>query len=194
VNNFKWTNLQGLTLHPWTNLKLTNLAWNKFTWTNFMNQLNIGSIFNWQTFNWLTFNWLTFNCLTFNWLTFNWLTFNSLTFYWLTFNWLIFDWLNSNWLTSNSLDKFKLIFPLLFSTSLKAFSKEVIHEVFQCTLLVEIGTLDTWLKSTLLLTIKCRDTHIYIKQNVYKQNEMQHYFGSARKSLRGDQREKCLKV
>jgi len=35
--------------------------------------------------------------------------------------------------------------------------------LFQRTLLVEISTLVTWLKSTLLLKIECRETHIYMK-------------------------------
>jgi len=34
---------------------------------------------------------------------------------------------------------------------------------FQCTILVEIRTLLSWLKSTLLLKIDCRETHIYLK-------------------------------
>jgi len=35
--------------------------------------------------------------------------------------------------------------------------------IFQNTLIVEIRPLVTWLKSTLLLKIECRDTHIYMK-------------------------------
>jgi len=35
--------------------------------------------------------------------------------------------------------------------------------MFQCSLIVEIRTLDAWLKSTLLLKIECWDTHIYMK-------------------------------
>ncbi len=35
--------------------------------------------------------------------------------------------------------------------------------MFQCTVLIEIRTHVTWLKSTLLLKIECQETHIYMK-------------------------------
>ncbi len=49
--------------------------------------------------------------------------------------------------------------------------------MFQCTLLVEIRTLVTWLKSTLLLNIKCFDAHIYMKKDCLQTNKMQHCLG-----------------
>jgi hypothetical protein len=43
------------------------------------------------------------------------------------------------------------------------FSRKDSLEQFQCTLLVEIRTLVTWLKSILLLKIECHETHTYMK-------------------------------
>jgi len=48
---------------------------------------------------------------------------------------------------------------------------------FQHTLLVEIRTLVTWHKSTLLLKIKCFDTDSYMKTQCLQTNKMQHYLG-----------------
>ena len=44
----------------------------------------------------------------------------------------------------------------------------------QCSLFLEIGTLVSWLKSTLLLKIECFDTHIYTKPYCLQTNEMQY--------------------
>jgi len=50
--------------------------------------------------------------------------------------------------------------------------------MFQRTLLVEIRTLVSWLKSTLLLKIKCFETHIYMKTNWLQTNKIHHYIGN----------------
>jgi len=65
------------------------------------------------------------------------------------------------------------------------FEKNFYHEshwhsqcfIFQITLFFEIRTLVTWLKSTLLLKIKCFDTAIYMKTQYLQTNKMQHYLG-----------------
>ncbi len=61
-----------------------------------------------------------------------------------------------------------------------------IHYVFQNTkfnfqrcLFFEIRTLVSCLKSTLLLKLKCFDTHIYMKTQCLQTNEMQHYLGKS---------------
>ncbi len=46
---------------------------------------------------------------------------------------------------------------------------------FQCSLFPRITTLLTWLKSTLLLKIKCFDTTIYMKTQCLQTNVPQHY-------------------
>jgi len=48
---------------------------------------------------------------------------------------------------------------------------------FQRTLLVEIKTLVTWLKSTLSLKIKCFYIHIYMKMDCLQTNMTEHYLG-----------------
>jgi len=54
----------------------------------------------------------------------------------------------------------------------------ILNILFHPTLLVEIRTLVTWLKSTLLLKIKYFDTHVFIwKHNVYKQIRPSIIFG-----------------
>jgi len=45
----------------------------------------------------------------------------------------------------------------------------------QHSLFLKITTLVTWLKSTLLLAIKCFDIHIYMKMQCFQTNGMQHY-------------------
>jgi len=45
---------------------------------------------------------------------------------------------------------------------------------FQCSLFLEIRTLVTWLRSNLLLKIKCFDTHIYMKTEYLQTNKTQH--------------------
>jgi len=52
------------------------------------------------------------------------------------------------------------------------------RKVFQCSLFLEITTLVTLLKSTLLLKIKCFDTHIYMKTQCLQTNKTQHYLES----------------
>ncbi len=47
---------------------------------------------------------------------------------------------------------------------------------FQSTLVVEIRTLVSWLKSTLLLKIECRDSHICMKTKCLQTNETQHFW------------------
>ncbi len=42
---------------------------------------------------------------------------------------------------------------------------------FQHSLFLKIWTLVTWLKSTLLLKIKCFDTHIYENKNIMFSNK-----------------------
>jgi len=49
------------------------------------------------------------------------------------------------------------------------------QEYFQRSLFLRITTLFTWLKSTLLLKIKCFDTAIYMKTQCLQTNEIQHY-------------------
>jgi len=44
-------------------------------------------------------------------------------------------------------------------------------------ILVEIRTLVAWLKSTLLMKIKCFYTHIYMKTDCLQINKMQHSLG-----------------
>ncbi len=46
---------------------------------------------------------------------------------------------------------------------------------FQCSLFLKITTLLLWLKSTLLLKIKCFDTIICMKTKCLQTNETQHY-------------------
>jgi len=43
--------------------------------------------------------------------------------------------------------------------------------------LLEIRTIVSWLKSTLLLMIKCFDTDIYMKTQCWQTNKTQHHFG-----------------
>jgi len=50
-------------------------------------------------------------------------------------------------------------------------------KIFQCSLFLEIRTLVTWLTSTLLLSIKCFDIHIYKKTWCLQTNKTQHCFG-----------------
>jgi len=52
--------------------------------------------------------------------------------------------------------------------------------LFQRSLLLRITTLLSWLKSTLLLKIKCFDTTIYMKTQCLQANETQHYDGKER--------------
>jgi len=52
--------------------------------------------------------------------------------------------------------------------------------LFQHTLLVGITTLVAWLKSTLLLKIKCFYTHIYMKTDCSQTYKTQHYLGKER--------------
>jgi hypothetical protein len=49
--------------------------------------------------------------------------------------------------------------------------------VFQPTLLVEMRTHVAWLKSTLLLKIKCFYTQIYMKTDCLQTNKTHHYLG-----------------
>jgi len=56
-----------------------------------------------------------------------------------------------------------------FFFKLKKLGNFLIH-VFQCTLFVEIRTFVTWLKSTLLLKMKCQETHIYMKTECLQTN------------------------
>jgi len=48
---------------------------------------------------------------------------------------------------------------------------------FQHRLFLEITTLVTWLKSTILLKNKCFDTLIYMKTHCLQTNKTQHYCG-----------------
>jgi len=62
---------------------------------------------------------------------------------------------------------------LCFVTDLK--SCIIFKAKFLCSLFLRITTLLTWLKSTLLLKIKCFDTTIYMKTQCLKTNEIQNY-------------------
>ncbi len=54
---------------------------------------------------------------------------------------------------------------------------QVRHLFFQLTFFFEIKTIVMWLKSTLLLKIKCFDTPIYMKTQCLQAYETQHYLG-----------------
>jgi len=58
------------------------------------------------------------------------------------------------------------------------------------TLFVEIRTLVTWLKSTLLLKTKCFDTHIYMKTQCLQTNNIQHYLGKENARVAGGVRDR----
>jgi len=58
-----------------------------------------------------------------------------------------------------------------------AFLNVVFAQTFQHSPFLEITTLVTWLQSTLLLKIKCLDTHIYLKTECLQTNKTQHLLG-----------------
>jgi len=63
-------------------------------------------------------------------------------------------------------------------------------QLFQCPLFVEIRTFVTWIKSTLLLKIKCFDTHIYMKTQCSQTNKTQHYLGKENAWVAGEVRDR----
>jgi len=61
---------------------------------------------------------------------------------------------------------------------------------FQTTFLVEIRTLVTWHKSTLLLKIKCLDAHIYMKTQCLQTNKTKYYLGKENPWVAGGERDR----
>jgi len=66
----------------------------------------------------------------------------------------------------------------------------VTSSYFQRYLLVEIRTIVTWLKLTLLLKIKCFDTNIYMKTQCLQTNRIQYYLGKENTWVAGGVRDR----
>jgi len=64
---------------------------------------------------------------------------------------------------------------LIYDNSFTCYIGKLLLHMFQHSLFLRITTLLSWLKSTLLLKIKCFDTTIYMKTQCLQTNEAQHY-------------------